>query len=55
VTTAEATGTALGSAVAGVAVVHVGVWAPFTLASALLVLPVGVVVAGRAIGRGRAL
>ena len=55
VTTAEATGTALGSAVAGVAVVHVGVWAPFTLASALLVLPVGVMVAGRAIGRGRAL
>ena len=43
VTTAEAGGTALGSAVAGPVVLHVGIWAPFAFASLLLVVPVGAV------------
>ena len=51
VTTAEATGSAVGSAGAGLLVVHVGVWAPFILASGLLALPVGAVLAARRIGR----
>ena len=53
VTTAEAGGTALGSAVAGPVVLHVGIWAPFTFASLLLVVPVGAVLARRRLERRR--
>ncbi len=41
VTTAEAGGWAVGGAAAGLLVVHVSDWAPFVLASALLVVPAG--------------
>jgi MFS family permease len=41
VTTAELAGWAAGGALAGLLVVHVGAWAPFVLASVILVVPVG--------------
>jgi MFS family permease len=51
VTTAEAGGWAAGGAAAGLLVVHVADWAPFVLASALLVVPVGLGLALRANAR----
>ncbi len=51
VTTAEAAGWAAGGAVAGLLVVHVADWAPFVLASAILVVPVGLLLALRASAR----
>ena len=48
VTTAEAAGWAAGGAVAGLLVVHVADWAPFVLASVILVVPVGFLLALRA-------
>jgi len=53
VTTAEAGGTALGSAVAGPVVLHAGIGAPFVCASLLLVVPVGAVLARRGLERRR--
>ena len=47
VTTAEAGGWAAGSAVAGLLVIHVATWSPFVIASAILVVPVGVILALR--------
>ena len=47
VTTAEAAGWAAGGAGAGLLVVHVADWAPFALASAILVVPVGFLLALR--------
>ncbi len=44
VTTAEASGTAFGAAAAGLLVSHVGTRTPFLFASAVLVVPVGLVV-----------
>ncbi len=55
VTTAEAVGWAAGGAVAGLLVVHVADWAPFLLASAILVVPVGLGLALRSSTRRRAL
>ena len=51
VTTAEAAGWAAGGAVAGLLVVHVADWSPFVLASAILVVPVGLLLALRASAR----
>jgi hypothetical protein len=50
VTTAEAGGWAAGTAVASLLVIHVATWSPFVLASLILVVPVGLLLAVR---RGR--
>jgi predicted MFS family arabinose efflux permease len=47
ITTAEASGTAVGAAVAAVLVQHLGVSAPFLAASALLIVPVGIALFSR--------
>jgi MFS family permease len=41
VTTAEAGGSSAGSALAGVLAVHTGTWAPFLIASVIVVIPAG--------------
>jgi predicted MFS family arabinose efflux permease len=49
ITTAEASGTAVGAAAAGVLVQHGGAPAPFLIASALLIVPVGFALLTRAL------